>query len=287
MVGVGFMPVARDYLVQLEDVTFSYPGGGTVIRNFNAGLRRGEIVALIGPNGSGKSTLAGLVAGLLVPQTGRVLVDGMDTADASALLEIRRRVGLVIQNPENQVVAARVEEDVAFGPENLNLPQAEVRRRVKYALEAVGLQHLRDKPPHMLSGGEKQRLAIAGLLALLPRCMVLDEPTAMLDPPGRREVMRVLRDLSAGGTAVLLVTHHMDEAAGADRVLVLGQNGTLLEDNNPGVVFYRRELLRRLGLAAPPVFELARLLEDKGFKMPPGGITSKEDLVQFICHALK
>lgn len=256
-----------------------------MIRDFGAVVRRGEFIALIGPNGSGKSTLAGLVAGLLVPGTGLVTVDGLDTADPAAKDEIRRRVGLVLQNPDNQVVAARVEEDVAFGPENLNLPPAEVRRRVEYALGAVGLEHLRDRPPHLLSGGEKQRLAIAGLLALRPRCLVLDEPTSMLDPPGRREVLQVLRDLAAAGTAVLLVTHHMEEAAGAGRVWVLGE-GRLLADGSPAGVFGRPELPDRLGLALPPAAELARRLAACGAEVP-AGIVNMEDMVRYLCHALR
>jgi len=275
----------NDYLIQFEDVSFAYPGGGPVIQDFSAVVRRGEHIALIGPNGSGKSTLAGLAAGLLRPSTGRVMVGGMDTADQSVTGAIRRRVGLVLQNPDNQLVAARVEEDVAFGPENLNLPGAEVRRRVEYALEAVGLDRLRDRPPHLLSGGEKQRLAIAGLLALEPACLVLDEPTSMLDPHGRREVLRVLKNLAVKGTTVLQVTHHMEEAAAAGRVLVLAE-GRLAADASPQTVFSRPELLGPLGLALPPAAEVAGCLAGQGVNVP-AGIINLEDLVRFLCRALK
>ncbi len=275
----------NDYLIQLEGVSFAYPDGGPVIREFSAGVRRGEHIALIGPNGSGKSTLAGLAAGVLRPTAGRVMVGGMDTADQLRAGAVRRRVGLVLQNPDNQLVASRVEEDVAFGPENLNLPGTEVRRRVEYALEAVGLDLLRDRPPHLLSGGEKQRLAIAGLLALEPACLILDEPTSMLDPLGRREVLRVLKNMTAKGTAVLQVTHHMDEAAEADRVWVLAEGG-LAVDANPREVFSRPGLLGPLGLALPPAAEVAACLAGQGVDMP-AGIINLEDLVCYLCRALK
>ena len=285
MCGVNSVPNGNDYLIELERVSFAYPGGPPVIRDLSAGVRRGEFIAVMGPNGSSKSTLAGLAAGLLAPGAGRVLVDGLDTAVPAAREEVRLRVGLVLQNPENQIVAARVEEDIAFGPENLNLPPDQVRRRVERALVTVGLDRLRDRPPHLLSGGEKQRLAIAGLLALQPSCLVLDEPTAMLDPPGRRGVLRVLRDLTAGGTTVLLVTHHMDEAPLADRIWVL-ENGALLADDIPPVVFGRPKLLDRLGLALPPAAELARRLAEKGAAVPEG-IVQKEEMVRYLCRVLK
>ncbi|KJS71383.1 MAG: cobalt transporter ATP-binding subunit [Desulfotomaculum sp. BICA1-6] len=279
------MPGSNDYLIQFEHVSFAYPGGGSVIHDFSAGVRRGEFIALIGPNGSGKSTLAGLAAGALRPAAGWVRVDGMDTADPSVMGAIRRRVGLVLQNPDNQLVAARVEEDVAFGPENLNLPSPEVRRRVEYAIAAVGLDRLRDRPPHLLSGGEKQRLAIAGLLALEPSCLVLDEPTSMLDPRGRREVLGVLKNLVAKGTTVLQVTHHMGEAAEAGRVWVLAE-GKLQADASPGTVFSRPELLQRLGLTLPPAAELAGCLAARDINVP-AGIVNLEDMVHFLCRALK
>lgn len=279
------MPGTQDCLVKLEGVTYAYPGGGPVIRGVSATLHRGELTALTGPNGSGKSTLAGLVAGLFVPGAGRVLVDGLDTADGANRERIRRRVGLVLQNPDNQFVASRVDEDVAFGPENLNLPPQEVRRRVEYALEAVGLEHLGERPPHLLSGGEKQRLALAGLLALRPRCLVLDEPTAMLDPPGRRDVLRVLRRLAGEGTAVLLVTHHMEEAAAAHRVWVLA-DGTLVADDTPRALFGRQAGPDARVPALPPAAELARRLSARGASVP-AGIINLEDMVHFLCRALR
>lgn len=279
------MTGSNDYLIQLEDISFAYPGGDRVIHGFSAGVRRGEYIALIGPNGSGKSTLAGLTAGVLLPSAGRALVDGMDTADPSVTGAVRRRVGLVLQNPDNQLVAARVEEDVAFGPENLNLPAAEVRRRVEYALEAVGLDRLRDRPPHLLSGGEKQRLAIAGLLALEPACLVLDEPTSMLDPIGRRQVLRVLKKLVVKGTTVLQVTHHMEEAAEAGRVWVLAE-GRLAADASPREIFSRPKLLGPLGLDLPPAAGLSGCLAMQGIDVP-AGIINLEDMVRFLCRALK
>ncbi|AGK99972.1 energy-coupling factor transporter ATPase [Desulfoscipio gibsoniae] len=280
------MPGHSKLFIKLQNATYIYPGTeNPVLREINNNINAGEFIAVIGPNGSGKSTLARLIAGLLIPSGGHVLVDGMDTGLPSNSKKIRRQVGLVLQNPDNQLVAAVVEEDVAFGPENLGLPSAEVRRRVEEALAAVGLSQMRSRPPHMLSGGEKQRLAIAGLLALHPLCVVLDEPTSMLDPVGRQEVVQVLRHLADTGTAVVLITHHMDEAASADRVWALGRGG-LLADAEPEVVFSQVKLLHDLGLTLTNTGELARCMTERGFELPTG-IVTMEDMVEYLCRVLK
>ncbi len=280
------MPGQSNLLIELQSVSYAYPGSKfPVLQDICLHVGKAEFISVIGPNGSGKSTLARLISGLLLPSAGRVLVDGMDTGTAETRKEIRRRVGLVLQNPDNQLVAAVVEEDVAFGPENLCLPPAEVRRRVEDAMNAVGLSQLRRRPPHMLSGGEKQRLAIAGLLALCPSCVVLDEPTSMLDPMGRQEVLQVLRHLSDSGTAVILITHHMDEAADADRVWVLGKGGVLVDDE-PEAVFSRVKLLHKLGLTSTSAGDLAYRLSEQGLELP-NGIVTMEDMIDYLCSVLK
>ncbi len=280
------MPGQSNLLIELQSVSYAYPGSQfPVLQDICLCVGRAEFISVIGPNGSGKSTLARIISGLLLPTGGRVLVDGMDTGTPKTRKDIRRRVGLVLQNPDNQLVAAVVEEDVAFGPENLCLPSAEVRRRVEDALNAVGLSQVRGRPPHMLSGGEKQRLAIAGLLALCPLCVVLDEPTSMLDPVGRQEVLQVLRHLSDSGTAVILITHHMDEAAGADRVWVLGKGGVLADDE-PAAVFSRVKLLHELGLTSTSAGDLAYRLSERGLELPTG-IVIMEDMIKYLCRVLK
>jgi energy-coupling factor transport system ATP-binding protein len=273
-------------VIELKNVFYTYPGSDRfVLRGIDAKVECGEFIAVIGPNGSGKSTLARLMSGLLLPARGQVLIDGLDTGTPEAREEIRRRVGLVLQNPDNQLVAVQVEEDVAFGPGNLNLPPAEIRRRVDESLEAVNLSGLRARPPHLLSGGEKQRLAIAGILALRPRYLVLDEPTSMLDPLGRREVLRVLRNLAQSGISVILITHLMEEAALSDRVWVLADGG-LAANDSPGAVFSRPGMLRELGLGLPFSAELACSVAAPGVDVPPG-IVTMEDLVCFLCSVLK
>lgn len=274
-------------MIELKSVDYAYPGHDHLtLHGIDAKVAGGEFIAVIGPNGSGKSTLAKLVTGLLQPVRGRVLIDGLDTSQPDAREEIRRRAGLVLQNPDNQLVAVQVEEDVAFGPGNLNLPPPEIRRRVDEALAAVNLSHLRSRPPHLLSGGEKQRLAIAGLLALRPKYLVLDEPTSMLDPPGRREVLQVLRNLARSGCSVILITHLMDEAARSDRVWVLAA-GRLVADESPRAVFGRHGMLRELGLELPFSAKLAKGVAAGGGVAVPPGIVTMEDLVGFICSVLK
>ncbi|WP_347489959.1 energy-coupling factor transporter ATPase [Desulfoscipio sp. XC116] len=273
-------------LIKLHNLAYLYPHvPNPVIKDINNNINAGEFIAVIGANGSGKSTLARLIAGLLIPSSGCVVINGMDTRLSANREEIRRYVGLVMQNPDNQLVAAVVEEDVAFGPENLCLPSEEVRSRVEDALNAVGLSRMRERPPHMLSGGEKQRLAIAGLLALRPSCLILDEPTSMLDPVGRQEVIRVLRQLADAGTAVVMITHHMDEAAGADRVWVLGK-GSLLADAEPEVIFGQVDLLHELGLALPGTSDLTCRLAERGVELPSDLVTM-EGMVDYLCRVLK
>jgi energy-coupling factor transport system ATP-binding protein len=249
-----------DPLIEVSGVTFAYPlpGGGRTIAlsEVSLGIREGEFVAIIGHNGSGKSTLAKLFNGLLIPGRGEVRVAGMSTRDTSLHRAIRQVVGVVFQDPEDQIVATLVEEDVAFGPENLGLPRDEVRRRVEASLAAVEVEALRLRPPHQLSGGQKQRVAIAGVLAMQPRCIVLDESTAMLDPEGRREVLAVTRRLHRAGTTIVLVTHFMSEAALAERIVVLSE-GRIELDGPPRDVFGQRDRLRELDLDVPPVTAVA------------------------------
>lgn len=279
--------MAEQPYVEVRNVTFAYPAasGEPVLALDRVGLTvaRGEFVAVVGRNGSGKSTLARMLNALLRPAAGQVLVDGLDTADPANLWPVRDRVGMVFQNPDNQIVAALVEEDVAFGPENQGLPPAEIRRRVEASLAAVGLTPLRERPPHLLSGGQKQRLAIAGALALRPACLVLDEPTAMLDPHGRAEVMATISRLNReDGVAIVLITHFMEEAARADRVVVMDQGRVVLA-GAPKVVFRQAAILRRLHLDVPPPLLLAEELRAAGVAVPLDVLTLDE-LVEALCQ---
>ena len=276
--------------INAQDVMFAYePEEGREPRNVLDGvtisIQRGEFVALLGHNGSGKSTMAKMFNAMLLPTEGKVFVDGMDTVDEAVLYEIRRRVGLVLQNPDNQLVASVVEEDVAFAPENLGVPSDEIRRRVDEALEAVGMTEYARHAPHLLSGGQKQRVAIAGVLAMRPRCIVLDEPTAMLDPVGRREVLdtvcRLQREL---GMTVVLITHHMDEAARAQRLVVM-DNGHVVMDGPPAQVFQNVVGLRRLGLEVPDSVSLLYELRQAGLDVPLDVLTC-EDCAQALAHIL-
>ncbi|MBE6020065.1 MAG: energy-coupling factor transporter ATPase [Clostridiales bacterium] len=218
-------------------------------------IEKGSFVAVVGMNGSGKSTLAKCLNGLLTPTSGSVVVDGFDTADDETIWDVRRRVGMVFQNPDNQLVSSIVEDDVAFGPENLGVDPAEIRERVDNALIRVGMFELRDKGAHMLSGGQKQRIAIAGAIAMKPDCIVFDEPTAMLDPKGRTGVMEIIKDLHSEGITCILITHFMNEAEQAERVVVL-KNGKVLCDRTPEALFSDREMIERAGLEMPPAIEL-------------------------------
>lgn len=266
-------------LVEVRDVTVAYPvpgGGGTVaLSGVSLEVTEGEWLSVIGHNGSGKSTLAKLMNGLLLPGRGEVLVNGMSTRDTSLHRAIRQVVGVVFQDPEDQIVATLVEEDVAFGPENLGLARAEVRSRVDFALDAVDAQELRQRAPHQLSGGQKQRVAIAGVLAMRPRCIVLDESTAMLDPEGRHEVLAVVDRLRGSGTTIVQVTHFMSEAAVADRIVVLSEGRIALE-GSPQAIFGDRARLQALDLDVPPVTAVAERARALGVSVRGMPLTSRE-----------
>lgn len=272
--------------IQVRGLAYAYAleGGGQVValQDVDLTIEPGEFVALVGPNGSGKSTLARHFNALLVPTRGEVWVDGLPTSDSRHLWAVRQRVGMVFQNPENQFVASTVEEDIAFGPENRALPPEEIRRRVDEALALVGLTEYRTQPPQMLSGGQKQRVAIAGALATRPSCIVFDEPTSMLDPPGRRQVLEIIQRLNAEeGVTVVLITQSMDEAATARRVLAM-HAGRIVMDGSPEVVFEQEERLRELGLDLPFAVEIAHRLRDRGMRLAQTPLTIQE-LAEALC----
>ncbi len=253
-------------MIRFEGVSFSYPTAGGPVRalsDVTLALSPGELMVVLGENGSGKSTLARLANGLLLPDSGRVTVDDMSTADEASMWEIRRRVGMVFQNPDNQIIATFVEEDVAFGPENLGVPRGDIRKRVRHSLAAVGLAGYERREPHQLSGGQKQRLAIAGALAMEPAFLILDEPTAMLDPQGRADVLGVLRLLGEEGRGILHITHDLADAAQADRVLVM-RRGSVAFLGTPEELFADPALPRSLGLSIPPVGRLVAALRARG-----------------------
>jgi energy-coupling factor transport system ATP-binding protein len=272
--------------IEVQGLEHAYPleGGEQIaaLRDVDLIIERGEFVALVGPNGSGKSTLARHLNGLLLPTRGQVWVDGLLTSDSRQLWQVRERVRMVFQNPENQLVASTVEEDVAFGPENHALPPEEIRARVNEALSIVGLEDYRTHPPQMLSGGQKQLTAIAGVLATRPACIVFDEPTSMLDPPGRRQILETIRRLNAEESlTVALITQSMTEAAAARRVLVMDA-GRIVMDGPPEEIFEQGERLRALGLGLPPAVEIAQRLRDRGLELPPGLLTV-EALARALC----
>jgi len=277
--------------IRVEHLEYTYPGvdntpGVAVFKDLNLTIRQGSFVAILGGNGCGKSTLAKHFNAILLPCGGSVHVLGMNTQDEEKLLAIRKNVGMVFQNPDNQIVANVVEEDVAFGPENLGISSAEIRRRVDSALHQVGMYEYREHAPHLLSGGQKQRIAIAGIIAMEPKCIVLDEPTAMLDPRGRREVMETITKLNRDkGITVVLITHHMDEAAQADRVVVMNE-GKIAADGAPKEVFCQVELLHSIGLAAPETVELCYELNKQGFDLPLDSLTP-EECAQTLMENLK
>lgn len=273
--------------IECRDLHFSYSGeSGEVLHGVDLDIEKGSFVALLGHNGCGKSTMAKLFNGMLVPTSGTVTVDGIDTAVEETQLDVRRRVGLVQQNPDNQLVAGIVEEDVAFGPENLGIEPAEIRRRVDAALKAVNMYEYRDHAPHKLSGGQKQRVAIAGVIAMETMCIVLDEPTAMLDPRGRLEVMDTIRYLNREkGITVILITHYMDEAVQADRVVVM-DSGSILTDGDPRTVFAQVELLKRHKLDVPQATELIYRLNAAGCSIS-GTPLDEDECVKAIAEYLK
>ncbi len=261
-------------IIKIEHLSYTYPGETEPsLKDLNLEIGTGTFVAVLGHNGSGKSTLAKHMNAILLPTEGRVLVDGIDTADEQQLLRVRGTVGMVFQNPDNQIVANVVEDDVAFAPENLGVPPEEIRRRVDAALKQVGMYEFRMHAPHLLSGGQKQRVAIAGVIAMEPKCIVLDEPTAMLDPAGRREVVEtVTRLCREKGITVVLITHHMNECIGADRVIVMS-NGVIVADGAPKDVFRQSALLRREGLTVPVTTELLEQLSAAGMALPLDALT--------------
>ena len=277
-------------IIETKDLRFSYSDAEAgvnpiVLDGVDISIEEGSFVAILGHNGSGKSTLAKHLNAILLPSGGAVYVGGMDTADEKLLLDIRRTVGMVFQNPDNQIVANVVEEDVAFAPENLGVPPAEIRQRVDDALKAVGMYQFREHAPHLLSGGQKQRIAIAGVIAMQPRCIVLDEPTAMLDPIGRADVLRTIKELNrASGVTVVLITHHMDEAAQADRLVVMAK-GKVIADGAPKEVFQDVEGLKAVGLTVPHTTELLWQLRQEGIDVPLDAL-SDDECAQALAHLL-
>ena len=275
----------------VDHLSYSYPGvddtpGIAVFEDLNLTIEQGSFVAILGSNGCGKSTLAKHFNSILLPGGGKVYVYGMDTADEEKLMDIRRSVGMVFQNPDNQIVANVVEEDVAFGPENLGISSPVIRQRVDNALRQVGMTSFATHAPHLLSGGQKQRIAIAGIVAMEPKCIVLDEPTAMLDPRGRREVVETISRLNREkGITVVLITHHMDEAAQAQRVVVLSE-GSVAADGTPREVFSQVNTLHTLHLAAPDTVELCNELNKNGFNLPLDRLNADE-CAQALYDAVK
>lgn len=267
-------------IIEFKNVTYKYSEQGReVIKNLNLDFYKGEFTCVLGHNGSGKSTMAKLMNALLVPVSGQVVSFGFDTADENNELDIRKNVGMVFQNPDNQIVATIVEDDVAFGPENLGVPRDEIRKRVDSALKIVDMYEFRHHEPHKLSGGQKQRVAIAGAIAMQTECIILDEPTAMLDPKGRREVMNALKKLNEElGIAVILVTHFMDEAITADRVVVMN-DGVAVLDGKPEEVFLKTEYLKSIGLDVPKALELSLELKKNGVNLP-GSILTTDDFIR-------
>lgn len=271
------------YYIDFRDVTFGYSEDDEsikreeyVLENLNLSIEKGDFVAVLGHNGCGKSTLAKLCNGINIPKCGSVFVDGIDTKDENRINDIRQRVGMVFQNPDNQIVATIVEDDVAFGPENLGIEPSEIRKRVDEALKNVGMYDFRLSEPHKLSGGQKQRVAIAGIIAMKPECIVLDEPTSMLDPRGRREVMETVKMLNRDfGITVVFITHYMDEAARANRVIVMDE-GKIILDGKPKEVFQHIDTLKRVGLDVPEATLLSHELIKEGIDLPKDILTIDE-----------
>ena len=274
-----------DSILKIENLVFEYlqyEDGEKVsaVNNVSLEIERGSFTAIIGRNGSGKSTLAKNINALLLPTSGIVYVDGIDTRDEERVWEVRQTAGMVFQNPDNQLVSTIVEDDVAFGPENLGVMPEEIRRRVDEALNSVGMYEYRKRAPHLLSGGQKQRVAIAGTIAMRPECIVFDEPTAMLDPSGRREVMEIIRKLNGEGITVLLITHFMEEAAEADRVVIMDQ-GSILMDGKPEEIFAQPEKIRAVNLDVPVAVEIAEHLRARGIDVPQK-IIAAEELIEWV-----
>ena len=274
-------------IIKIENLVFKYRTDDgneeeTAVDDVSLTIKRGSFTAIIGRNGSGKSTLAKNINALLLPSGGAVYVNGYNTADESKLWEIRQTAGMVFQNPDNQLVSSIVEDDVAFGPENLGLEPGEIRKRVDESLYAVNMYEERKKAPHLLSGGQKQRIAIAGVVAMRPECIIFDEPTAMLDPHGRQEVMEIIEKLNREGITIILITHYMDEAARADRVIIMDR-GKVMMDGTPAEVFSRQDEVRAMNLDVPFVVELAGRLRKRGIPIPES-IINEEEMVDYLCQ---
>lgn len=274
-------------IITIEDLTFEYTRGNDeepirALDGVNLEFDEGSFTAIIGKNGSGKSTLAKNLNGLLVPTSGTVFVDGYDTRDDDSIWEIRQRAGMVFQNPDNQLVSSIVEDDVAFGPENLGIEPAEIRRRVDKALEDVNMGQYKNKAPHLLSGGQKQRIAIAGVVAMRPKIIIFDEPTAMLDPKGRKEIMKIIDELHRDGITVILITHFMEEVVWADRVIIMHE-GKVLLDGTPQEVFSKADVIKAANLELPLMVELGERLKAQGLDLP-AGIIKEEEMVKALCQ---
>ena len=274
-------------IIKIDNLYFQYPHGEDeepklAIKGVSLEIEEGSFTAIIGQNGSGKSTLAKNLNGLLLPSKGAVYVSGMDTRDEDKIWDIRQTAGMVFQNPDNQLVSAIVEDDVAFGPENIGIDPVEIRARVDEALDAVKMGKYKRKAPHLLSGGQKQRIAIAGVVAIRPRCIIFDEPTAMLDPRGRKDIMEIIEKLHREGITVILITHFMDEAVKADRVVIMNK-GQILLDGTPEHVFSQDELIRSARLDVPMSAEIAIYLRENGIDVPPEVVTA-ERLKEFVCQ---
>ncbi len=275
----------KDHIVKIENLSFTYPGAEEnpvkALDNVNIDIKRGEFVAILGHNGSGKSTLAKLMNGILLPTEGNILINGINTRDEDDIWNIRQTAGMVFQNPDNQLVATIVEEDVAFGPENQGIPPLEIRERVDNALKTVGMYEYRKSAPHALSGGQKQRIAIAGILAMNPDCIIFDEPTAMLDPAGRKEVMNTVMKLNKEEKRTIIhITHYMDEVVNADRIIIM-EKGKVAVEGTPREIFSQVEEVRRIGLDVPQVTELAYLLKKSGMDINTE-VLEIEELVDMI-----
>ncbi len=276
-----------DSIIRIENLIFEYQRDETekpvrALKDINLEIKRGSFTAVLGKNGSGKSTLAKNLNGLLLPTGGTIYVNGYDTKDEEHIWDVRQSAGMVFQNPDNQLVSAIVEDDVAFGPENLGIEPAEIRRRVDKALNDVNMGAFKGKAPHLLSGGQKQRIAIAGVVAMKPSCIIFDEPTAMLDPKGRNEIMKIIQELHAEGITVVLITHFMEEAACADRVIIM-HNGEVFLDGTPEEVFSQGEKVRSVNLDVPLAVELAAKLREEGIDIP-ANIIGTEEMVEYLCQ---
>lgn len=277
--------VDKDLIIKIDNLYFRYAQEGDseeayVLKGISLEIEKGSFTAIIGRNGSGKSTLAKNLNGLLLPTSGAVYVKGMNTADESHIWDIRQTAGMVFQNPDNQLVSSIVEDDVAFGPENLGVSPEEIRERVTRALSEVNMGEYKNKAPHLLSGGQKQRIAIAGALAMEPECIIFDEPTAMLDPAGRKDIMDAIERLHDEGITVILITHFMDEAVRADRVIIL-DNGKVLLDGTPNEVFSKSDIVRDANLDVPMSVELADYLRARGIRIPSDVVT-QDELIKYI-----